>query len=440
MSEDLQRQLSFADLLIYGMIFMVPTAPMAVYGMVAQESHGMVPFVYLVGMVAMLFTAWSYSLMSREFPLAGSVYAYVQRGWNAHIGFLCGWMILADYFLLPALLYDLSGVWLHSLLPTVPQGVWVLLFLAAITWINVRGITWTAGANKILLALELAALLLFVGWAVYGIWGKGYGTAGWSWAPLCQPEIINPGFIATAASIAVLSFLGFDAVSTLAEETKQPDRMVGKATIATLLVLGMIFMAQTYLAALLHPDYHTLNRDTAFFDVAGEAAGSWLSLCLILVSVIATGIANALAAQTAVSRVLFAMARDGQLPLSSWLGRVHPRYRTPAASILSVALLTVVVTWLVPLEEILKLINFGALTSFLVLHLTVIIYFFGKKKRRGGKGFIHFVLLPATGFVIIAYVWLGFGWETWLAGLVWLALGVLVGVMKKSWKGVQMEA
>ncbi|MGH8118844.1 MAG: APC family permease, partial [Rhodanobacteraceae bacterium] len=124
----LNRALGLRHLVVYGMIFMVPIAPMALYGFVAQESHGMVPLVYLIGVVAMLFTALSYKRLSGVFPVAGSVYSYVQRGWHPYLGFLAGWMILADYLLVPALLYAFSATWLRGLLPAVPAWPWVLAF------------------------------------------------------------------------------------------------------------------------------------------------------------------------------------------------------------------------------------------------------------------------------------------------------------------------
>lgn len=229
--QELHRALTFKDLLIYGMVFMVPIAPMGVYGFVSNASFGMVPLVYLVGIIAMVFTALSYSQMSREFPLAGSVYTYVQRGINPHIGFLAGWMILIDYILVPALLYSFGGLWINSLVPSIPIFVWVLFFVVFNTLVNARGIVMAARANFVLLGFELLALLIFIGYALKFVFVDGLGTGGFSLEPLYQPEHLDIGFIATAASIAVLSFLGFDGISTLSEETKNPRKTVGRATV-----------------------------------------------------------------------------------------------------------------------------------------------------------------------------------------------------------------
>jgi amino acid transporter len=431
-NQELRRVLTFKDLLIYGMVFMVPIAPMGVYGIVSNQSFGMVPLVYLVGIIAMVFTALSYSKMSKEFPIAGSVYSYVQRGLNPHVGFLTGWMILVDYILAPALLYAFSGLWLNSLIPSIPAFVWVLVFIVLNTFINARGVQLAAKTNFILLGVELLALLIFIGYAVKFVFIDGHGTGGFSIAPLFQPEHVNLKFLATATSIAALSFLGFDGISTLAEETSDPKKTVGRATIAALFVLGFIFMIETYMAALIHPHYKGLNPDMGFFDIAKEAGGSFLYYMLIIVNVVAVGIANALAAQSAISRILFSMSRDKLLPGSGFLGKIHPKYQTPFNATVFVGVLSIVVAKFLSIETIIKFVNFGALTSFMLLNLTVLIYFYFKKGQRGIGGFVKNFLFPLIGFGVIAFVWSGFDKMTFYVGFGWLAVGIVVGAIKSK--------
>ena len=426
--QELDRTLGLRQLLVYGMIFMVPIAPMAVYGFVAQESYGMVPLVYLVGIVAMLFTALSYKQLSSVFPVAGSVYSYVQHGWHPYLGFLAGWMILADYLLVPALLYAFSASWLSGLLPGVPAWAWVLAFVTCNTGINVLGIKLQAQAHLVLLALELIALAIFVGFAIHFVFIARHGAAGWSLAPFFQPQHLDGRFIATATSIAVLSFLGFDAISTLAEETKNPRKTVGNATVLALLVLGVIFIAQTYLAALAHPDYHSLRADLGFFDIGREVGGAWLYVMLIIVNVVATGIANALSAQLAISRILYSMGRDRALPGSAFLAQVHPRLKTPVNATLLVAALSIGLALLTPEQVILKLVNFGALTAFMLLNLTVFVFFYLKQKRR--RAVFRYLVFPACGLAIVGFVWSGFDRTTFLFGGAWLLIGIVLGAFK----------
>src|ERR1700684_3947846 len=119
--EQLRRALTTGDLIVYGMIFMVPIAPFSVFGFVWHDARGMVPLAYLVGLVGMFFTAMSYAAMSRAFPIAGSVYSYAQRGLHEIAGFFSGWLILLDYILVPALLYIVSAVALRGLWPRIPE-------------------------------------------------------------------------------------------------------------------------------------------------------------------------------------------------------------------------------------------------------------------------------------------------------------------------------
>lgn len=430
--QELRRVLTFKDLLVYGMVFMVPIAPMAVYPSVAQSSFGMVPLVYLVGIIAMVFTAFSYSRMSKEFPIAGSVYSYVQRGLNAHVGFVTGWMILADYILAPALLYAFCGAWLHGLTPGIPNWVWILAFVVFNTVINAIGVNFTAKTNFILLGVEIVALIIFLIVAVHFVFIAGHGAGGLSLQPLFQAKHFNLQFLASATTIAALSFLGFDGISTLAEETKDPKRDVGRATIAALIFMGLIFMLETYMAALVHPQYANLNQNMGFFDIAKQAGGPVLYYLLIIVNVVAVGIANALAAQSAISRIVFSMSRDKLLPFSRVFGKTHARFKTPFNATVFVGLISIVVALAVNMNTIIKLVNFGALTSFAVLNISVLVYFFFKQKRRGFANFIQFALFPLLGFVIIAYVWSGFDRGTFIFGFIWMALGVVIGFVKSN--------
>lgn len=436
--QELNRALGLRQLLVYGMIFMVPVAPMAVYGFVAQQSHGMVPLVYLVGIVAMLFTALSYRRLSQRFSVAGSVYSYVQRGWHPYLGFVAGWMILADYLLIPALLYTFGASWLHGLLPGIPTWVWVLVFVLSNTTVNVVGIKLQAKAHLVLLCIELVMLAIFFAFAIEFVFVAGHGTGGWSVAPFFQPQHLDGRFIAAATSIAVLSFLGFDAISTLSEETRNPRKTVGNATVLALLLLGAIFIAETYIAALAHPDYQSLNQQLGFFDIGREVGGTWLYLLLIIVNVIAVGIANALSAQLAIARILYSMGRDEVLPASRFLSRVHSRLKTPVNATILVALLSLAVALLVPEQIILKLVNFGALTAFMLLNATVFVYFYLKQKQY--RRIFSYLVFPGFGLFIVGFVWSGFGRTTFLFGGAWLLAGLILGAFKyRNFKSLEHD-
>ena len=301
--------------------------------------------------------------------------------------------------------------------------VFIVAFVAINTFITGRGITVTARTNFVLLVLELIALAIFVAIAIKYVFIDGGGTGGLSLDPIYHPGNVDLGFIGAATSIAVLSFLGFDGISTLAEETERPERTVGNATVAALLILGAIFVTETYLAALVQPDFKGLDPELAFFEIGRVAGGPFLYYVLLVVNVIAVGIANALAAQLAISRILYSVSRDGMLPASGFLSSVHRRYRTPFNATVFVG----VVTLAFELDTITKLVNFGALAA---LNVSVVSYFFIRRGRRSGRDLIFYLLFPLLGFLIIFYVWSNFDAGTFLFGALWLAVGIIIGAVK----------
>jgi amino acid transporter len=427
--QELKRSLSFWDLLIYGLIFMVPIAPFGIFGSVFNAGGGMVVLAYVIGAVAMVFTAISYAEMSKAFPLAGSVYSYAGRGISPPVGFIAGWQILLDYILIPALLYLISGLAMHSLVPGIAVWVWVLGFVVLNTIINYFGIEVTARANRIMLAGELVVLAIFL---VIGVGAllDGKGTAGF-WTPLFDSETFSIGLIFSAVSIAALSFLGFDAVSTLAEENRDAGRAVARATIASLVVVTVLFVVQTWVAALLVPNRQTLLTEgdadgSAFYQAAEHASGHWLFVVTAAATAIAWGFANALAAQAATSRLLYSMARDGRLP--RMLSKVHKRYRVPEYATFVVAAITIAVGIGMSqrangVTELVALVNFGALTAFLLLHLSVIVHFLVRQRSRD---YLRHLVVPLCGLVIIGYVVFKARDEAQFVGLIWLGLGIII--------------
>jgi amino acid transporter len=419
--EQLRRALTTKDLIIYGMIFMVPIAPFGVFGFVWNEAKGMVPLAYLVGLVGMFFTALSYAAMSRAFPLAGSVYTYAQRGLHEIAGFFSGWLILLDYILVPALLYLISAAALRPILPGVPAWMWLGGFISFNGLVNLLGIEFTARINRYMLVMELGTLGLFVVVGLAALYG-GSAAGGLTFKPIYDPQVFSASTVAGATSIAVLSFLGFDGISTLAEENRGDQSAVGRATILSLALIGALFMLQTWIATDLARGMHFASSETAFYEVAQRAGGTSLRLTTILATVIASAIANAMAAQAAVSRILFAMARDGKLP--AVLAKVHPRYQTPYVSTLSVALVSLLVGLFFAdhLDDLSRVVNFGALTGFVLLHVSVITHYF---IRRRSRDWLRHIVCPLTGLSIIVYVLYEMDRAAKFLGVCWIGLGIL---------------
>jgi amino acid transporter len=419
--EQLARSLSTRDLVVYGMILMVPIAPYSIFGFVWNDAKGMVPLAYLVGLVGMFFTAMSYAAMSQAFPLAGSVYTYAHRGLHEVAGFLAGWLILLDYILVPALLYVVSAVAMRGLLPAVPGWVWLVGFVVFNAFVNLLGIHLAARVNWYLLILELVTLALFVTLGLIALAG-GAGAGALTLRPVYDPAVFSFATVAGATSIAVLSFLGFDGISTLAEENRGAAASVGRATLLALLLVGALFMLQTWIATDLARGMHFSSPASAFYEISERAGGPWLRVVTVGAVVVSSGIANAMAAQAAVSRILFAMARDGKLP--SALAKIHPRYKTPYVSTLLVAAISLIVGWLFSerLDDLSRIVNFGALTGFVLLHISVVNHYF--LRQRSGDWIRHLVC-PAAGFLVIAYVLFEMDTTAKVLGACWLAIGAV---------------
>jgi len=426
-TQELHRSLSFFDLLVYGLVFMVPIAPFGIFGSVFQGSGGMVALAYAIGMVAMMFTALSYSQMSRAFPMAGSVYTYAGRGISAPVGFLAGWMILLDYVLVPALLYLIAAIAMNSLVPGVPVWLWLVGFVVLNTAVNYMGIEMTARVNKVMLAAELVVLAIFL---VIGIVALTQGKGrGFDFSPLYDSGTFSWSLVFGAVSIAVLSFLGFDGISTLAEENKESAEAIGRAMVAALLLAGVLFIVQTWVASLLVPDPAALVAKgdpggTAFYNAAAVAGGQWLSKLTALATAIAWGFANSLVAQAATSRLLYAMARDRQLP--AFLARVHKRKGVPVNATLLVAVVSLVLGLYFSTRDdgislLSTLVNFGALTAFLALHVSVVVHYV---VRGGSRDWWRNLVAPVIGFAILAYVLLNAQLQAKWLGLIWFMLGV----------------
>jgi amino acid transporter len=420
--QELKRSVSTVDLLVYGLIFMVPIAPWAIFGTVYNASAGMVPLVYLIGLIAMIFTALAYAQMAKAIPLAGSVFSYVGRGIHPTVGFFAGWGILLDYLLIPTLLYVLAAESMVGIFPGTARWMWGLIFVVVNTVINLLGVTSIKRANRIFLAIELVFVALFVIFAVTALNGGTIPGAEFTTDPIWTPSEVTAPLIAAALSIAVLSFLGFDGISTMAEESTGRRGSAGKAMIIALFVVAFLFILQTWLASALAAGRDSFSDDefgNAFFDLVEQASSPGWRIAFLAVNVLAVGIANAMAAQAATSRLLFSMSRDGQLP--AFLHRLNAK-KVPQGAILFVSALTavLVVFFAGQINLIASLVNFGALFGFLLLHLSVIVLYIVRRKSRN---YLLHLVVPVIGFLIIGYVLLNAAPEAKIGGIVWLVLG-----------------
>ncbi|KQT04786.1 MULTISPECIES: APC family permease [unclassified Rhizobium] len=424
--QELKRTMSLADVVIYGLIYMVPMAPVAVFGFTSNFSSGMTALVYLVAAIAMLFSALCYKEMAKRYPVAGSVYSYVRFGINSYVGYLAGWAILLDYLLLPALLSVFAASAMTGLWPDVPAWLWVGIFVALAAFINLGGITVTATMNKLFLCIQLIVVAIFV--SAVGI-DLVRGTVSLSLTPLFNSDVFSWSIVFAAIPIAALSFVGFDAISTLNEEAKGGGETVSKATMIVLVAVTVMFMLQVYLASLyVAPGTVFAEGDAtnnAFYTIAGQVGGDWLRIIVTLTSALIAIFANSIASMATSSRLIFSMARDRQLP--AVLAVVSEKNNVPRNATLLIAALSLSIGIFGAEHQglLTTLVTFGALTAYILLNIAVL-YRFGFIDR-SPRLFLHW-LSPVIGTIILAYALWHADANAQILGGVWMCIGVAVAL------------
>jgi amino acid transporter len=425
----LRRTLSRRDLIVYGLLFIGPLAPVGIFGVLDARTGGAVALVYVLATVAIAFTAWSYAQMSAVVPHAGAVFAYVTEGVGPRAGFLAGWMAMLDYLLIPSVAYLFTGIALHALVPDVPAWLFTAAALAMTTAFNLTGAGVAARAGLVVLVAEVAVFAAFVIGAAVVLARHGPARP---WAtPFTGIAGLEPAMIGGAISIAVLSYLGFDAIASFAEEAAGDSRQVGSAIFCCLAAAGVLFVVQSYLAAVLNPlspadlAAHPAAQGTAFYDLTRAAIAPWLATTLAITKAIGPAFA-AMSGQAAAARLLFGMARDGGLGRA--LATVDSRRGVPRAALLTSAALTLLVSvWAARrddgLDVLVSIVDVGALAAFTLLHGSVVGYFV--VQRKGAARTAHRVV-PVLGAAVTFAVLVAASPLAKLAALVWLAAGLFI--------------
>lgn len=441
-SPALRRNLSLRDLVVFGLLFIGPLAPVGVFGVLDARANGAVALVYVLATLAMACTAWSYAQMSRHVPHAGSVFAYATEGLGPTAGFIAGWMIMLDYLLIPAVAYLFSGIALHALVPSIPAWAFTIVAFAVTTLLNLMGVQSAARVGRAVLTAEIVVLAIFIISAIVVLARHGAVRPWLSpfvGAPIAgDSHALALSAVAGAISIAVLSFLGFDAIASFAEESAGDARQVGRAIILCLVVAGTVFIAQTYLAAVLSPippaelAADPARQGTAFYDIARLAIGAWLATVLALTKAIGPAF-SAMTGQAAAARLLYGMAREGRLPAS--LAKVDATHGVPRTALATVALLTLACAiWAARRDDglslLVSIVDIGALTAFVLLHASVVGYFV---VRRRAQATAWHVALPVVGALVAGWVLVEATVLAQLIGVVWFGAGaVAFAVARKT--------
>ncbi|MFI2778480.1 APC family permease [Streptomyces sp. ALB3] len=427
----LRRTLGFRDLVVYGLLFIAPMAPVGVFGTLDAKSDGAVALVYVVATVVMAFTAFSYAQMVHVAPLAGSVFAYARKGLGEGPGFIAGWMAMLDYLLIPAVAYLFSGIAMNALVPEVSRWVWTAIAVVVTTLLNLWGVRAAARVGFAVLAMEIVVLLVFVVSAVVVLVRDG-AQRGWL-TPLTGDSGFSMTAVMGAVSIAVLSYLGFDAIASFAEEVTGGSAKVARAVLFCLVLAGALFVAQSYLAALLEPVSSAelaadpVKQGSAFYDAVDASVGTWLHDLVAVSKAIGAAFA-ALAGQAAAGRLVFAMARERRLP--SFLSRIDAKSGVPRVAITGAAVVTLVAAvWAARrddgLDHLVSVVDVGALTAFVLLHASVVGWF-AVRRMEGPPSWWRHVLMPVVGAAVLVAVILEATTSAQLVGLCWLGIGLVV--------------
>jgi putrescine importer len=436
----LRRVLTLRDLFIYGIVAVTPSAPVTVFGQASVMSHGLALDTILIGMGAMVLTAISYGRMSALYPSAGSAYTYVGRGINPFLGFLAGWAMLLDYLIIPLFCVIYGSLAGRRLIPEIPYAVWAAFFAGVMTFLNLIGIRSTARANMTLLSVMGGVLIAFIILAIRFVISHHGWTGLFSLKPFYDPSnfhwrsFADWQSLATATSFSALTYLGFDSVTTLAEDAKNPRRDVLLATVLVCLFTGVFGSILVYLAQLAWPDFHTYKDvATAFMDVTRLVGGNWLFDSMAILLILAN-VGAGLTSQVGAARLLFGMGRDGVLPRRVF-AYLHPKRNSPTINIWIIGIIAYVGSLLMNFELTGEILNFGAFLGFMGVNIAAFWQFYIIGQPQHKRHFFTDVLLPGLGFLFCLAIWLGLAMPAKIAGGIWFAGGLLyLGITTRGFR------
>jgi putrescine importer len=459
----LRRSLTLWDLILYGIIVIQPVAPMSVFGVLSDAGHGHVVTTLLIAMVAMLFTAFSYGRMARAYPSAGSAFTYVGQEISPALGYVTGWSMVMDYMLNPMICIVWCSQQAHVFAPEVPYWIWAVFFGVVFTWLNVQGIKTSARVNTVLAAAMGAVVAVFFMAAARYIFGNPHDGASFFTRPFYDPQLWQPKAVLAATSIAVLSYIGFDGISTLSEEAENPRRNILLATVLTCFVIGMLSALEVYAAQLVWPASEAFpNTDTAFTFVGGR---TWPPLFAVIgFTLLVANFGSGMGAQIGAARLLYGMGRSKALP-QKFFGAVEPKRHVPRNNVLFVGAIALAGALLVSVGLFsyglgAEMLNFGALIAFMGVNMAAFLRY--NVRDGGGRlwpplaiaaAVILLVIWPSSnwtllviagiglavlavwtpplaGFTICFFLWKNLSWKAWIVGGIWMLAGIAVGAWK----------
>jgi len=431
----LQRVLSLKDLVIYGIILIQPVAALPLFGHANNLSKGHAVTAILFAMVAMIFTAISYGRMANKYPQAGSAYTYVGRGINPYLGFLAGWSMFMDYLFIPILCVIFTSIAANHLIPIIPYYAWLFIFAGIFTSLNLGGIKVSAKVNWILMIVMSIVVFYFMFAAIkYVFYNEGFSGL-ISTRPFYNSDTFSFGAIGSATALAALTYIGFDGLTTLSEEVKNPKRNVLIAAVLTCVITGVWSGAQVYLAQLSWPDWASFTAglkdtaakesalDTAIMSVANRVGGYALDFSISIILLIGS-IGSGITGQMGAARLLYGMGRDEVIPKKVF-GHLNEKTLIPNLNVLLIGGLALFGSLTLNYQETARLVNFGAFLAFMGVNIASINEYYLKSNDKSWNSFLKNLLPPIIGFIVSLIIWLNLPFKTFVIGGSWLIVGIV---------------
>jgi putrescine importer len=432
----LSRVLGLWDVVFYGLVLVSPTATVPLFGLSQQLSHGFMVTCLLVAMGAMAITAVSYGRMAAVYPSAGSAYTYISEALNPHLGFLVGWALLLDYLDQPIVNSIYGALTIQRLLPGVPYIILSFLFVALMTYLNLRSVRATARVNELLLAFLISVIGVFIILAIRYLF-KMYGIGGlFSIQPFYDPHTFELRAIATGTSFAAFTYIGFDGVTLLAEEVRNPKRNILLAGVMVCLFTGLFCGLQAYLAQRVWPDYRAYPHiETAFMDIARIVGHAWLFHAMAAVLIVMS-LACGLTGQLGAARLLFSMGRDNVLPRRpfAYLGRTN----VPSANVLILGVAAFLFTQIFSYELAAEMLNFGAFLAFMGVNFSCFKHYYVSSPEGYKRHFLKDAAIPLVGFFFCLWIWSNLSHPSLIRGAIWIGAGLIYAAFKT--RGFRLKA
>jgi putrescine importer len=423
----LRRSLTLWDLILYGMIVLQPVAPMSAFGALSDRGRGHVVTAVLIAMVAMMATAVSYGRMAQIYPSAGSAFTYVAREIHPAAGYVTGWSMVMDYIVNPLICTVWCAGQAHEFAPGIPVWGWKIFFAVVFTLLNLQGIKTSARVNAgLTAAMSCVVVVVFVS-AIRYIMGQPHNDPGFFTRPFYDPTTYTTGNLFGCTSLAVLTYIGFDAISTLSEEAENPKRNILYATVLTCLVIGILSASEVYIAQLIWPASQSFpNQDLAYVYAA---ARTWAPLFKIVgFTLLIANFGSGMGAQIGAARLLYGMGRSNALP-KSFFGAVDPKHHVPRNNVIFIGVIVVIGAFFLTFEQGIGLLNFGALIAFMGVNASAFMRYFVHEKKHTLGNFVP----PIVGFVVCGILWWTLSNQAKIVGAIWMAVGIAFGIWKTRW-------